>query len=381
MSGTGGGPLAGVRVLDLSRLLPGASCTRLLRDLGAEVVKVERPGVGDDLRHEAPEVADGVSAVHQFLDAGKRSVALDLKNPDDVALVLALGERADAVLESFRPGVADRLGVGYAQFAARNPAVVYVSLSGYGQDGPRSREPGHDINFCAEAGVLSTTGSAESGPALSAVLTADMTGGTLAATAVLAGVLQARATGRGSHVDVSLYEAAHWALALPMSAHLAGGPDWANQSGPLNGGLPCYRVYACADGRHIAVGALEPVFWERLVALLDRPDLADRRTDPTAIGELAAVFAQRPLAEWLDLLGDAQVCVSPVRTLPEAAADPHLRSRGGVVTAGEEWTVEQPGCPIRFAGHEVRRAVAPELDGDGPWARDQVSPVPPRSGA
>ena len=152
-------PLAGVRVLDLSRLLPGGACTRLLRDLGAEVVKVERAGVGDDVRFEQPFVADGVSAVHQYLDAGKRSVALDLKDPEDLEVALALAATSDAVLESFRPGVADKLGIGPQHVAARNPAAVYVSLSGYGQDGPRAHDAGHGPDGRME-GVADNCGSA-----------------------------------------------------------------------------------------------------------------------------------------------------------------------------------------------------------------------------
>lgn len=364
-------PLAGVRVLDLSRLLPGGACTRLLADLGAEIVKVERPGVGDDVRYEAPMLAEGVSAVHQFLDAGKRSVALDLKDPDDVEVVLALAERSDAVLESFRPGVAARLGVGPQDVAARNPAAVYVSLTGYGQDGPRAPAAGHDLDYCAYAGVLSTVGEPGGSPALSGVLTADMTGGTLAATAILAGIVRARATGVGGHVDLALQEAAQWALALPTAQHLVDGSSWAPGTGMLNGALPCYRVYRCADDRHVAVAALEARFWERLVHLLGRDDLAPRRTDPAAGEELAALFATRTRAEWLADLEHEDTCVAPVNTLAEAVADEHRLAREDLVeVAGEGWTQRQPGCPVRFTDQRVARTPAPELGGDDDWVRE-----------
>jgi alpha-methylacyl-CoA racemase len=372
-------PLAGVRVLDLSRLLPGGACTRLLADLGAEIVKVERPAVGDDVRHEAPMLAEGVSAVHQFLDAGKRSLALDLKDPDDVEVVLALAERCDAVVESFRPGVAARLGVGSDDVAARNPAAVYVSLTGYGQDGPRAPAAGHDLDYVAYAGALSTVGDPDaSTPALSGVLAADMTGGTLAATAILAGILRARATGIGGHVDLSLQEAAHWALALPSAQHLVDGSSWAPGTGMLNGALPGYRVYRCADGLDLAVAALEPRFWVRLVTLLGREDLAERRTDATVIGELTALFATRPRAAWLTLLEAEDTCVAPVNSLADAVADPHLTARRVLVEVeGDGWTQTQPGCPVRFTDHQVRRAPAPALGADDAWARDLLADDPP----
>lgn len=368
------GPLAGVRILDLSRLLPGGACTRLLVDLGAEVVKVERAGVGDDVRYEQPMLADGVSAVHQYLDAGKRSVALDLKDPDDVELVLALAERCDAVLESFRPGTASRMGVGPEHVAARNPAAVYVSLTGYGQTGPRAPAAGHDLDYCAYAGVLATTGNPEGGPAPSGILAADMTGGTLAAVAILAGIVEARRTGRGRHVDLSLQEAAGWAIALPMAQHLADGSTWAPGEGMLNGALPCYRIYRAADGRHLAVGALEPRFWERFVHLIGRDDLVPRREDATAIPEIAAIIASRPRAEWLELLEDADCCVAPVKTLAEATVDPQARARDAVVELdGGAWTVRQPGLPMRVEEHTPSRSPAPSLGADTEWARRLTS--------
>lgn len=377
---TADAPLAGVRILDLSRLLPGGACTRLLGDLGAEIIKVERPGVGDDVRHEQPMLVDGVSAVHQFLDAGKRSVALDLKDPDDAATALALAQRCDAVLESFRPGVAARLGLGYDDVAARNPAAVYVSLTGYGQTGPRAAAAGHDLDYCGYAGVLATVGTDDGAPAMSGVLTADMTGGTLAATAILAGIIRARTSGVGGHVDLALQEAAHWALALPTAQHLVDGNTWAPGQGMLNGALPCYRIYACADGRHLAVAALEQRFWARLVALLEREDLVDRRTDRAAIDELAAHLAARPRHEWLALLEHEDTCVAPVNTLADAVVDEHLTARDVLVDVeGEGWRQRQPGCPVRFQDRDVERATAPVLGADTDWARTLIDQEPPRA--
>lgn len=367
-------PLAGIRILDLSRLLPGGAATRLLADLGAEIIKVERPEVGDDVRWELPMLADGVSAVHQFLDAGKRSIALDLKRPDHVETVLRLAEHCDAVLESFRPGVADRLGVGPEAIAARNPAAVYVSLTGYGQDGPRAPAAGHDIGYESYAGVLATVGADAGTPVLSGVLAADMMGGTLAAFSILAGVLRARTTGVGGRVDLSLQEAAQWAIALPFAQHLADGSTWAPGEAPLNGVLPCYHLYRCADDRYLSVGALEQRFWERLVGLLERPDLVDRRLDPSAVPVLAEHLVTRPRAEWLALLEHEDTCVAPVNTLAEAAADPHLTARRALVdVAGDGWQVRQPGCPVRFDDWTVARSPAPALGADDGLVDDLVS--------
>jgi crotonobetainyl-CoA:carnitine CoA-transferase CaiB-like acyl-CoA transferase len=370
-------PLEGIRILDLSRLLPGGAATRLLADLGAEIIKVERPEVGDDTRVEHPMLAPGVSAVHQFLDAGKRSVALDLKDPEHVEVVLQLSEACDAVLESFRPGVATRLGVGPEAVAARNPRAVYVSLTGYGQDGPRAAAAGHDIGYESYAGVLSTVGADDGTPVLSGVLAADMMGGTLAATAILAGVLRAHATGIGGHVDLSLQEAAQWAIALPMAQHLAGEVSWAPGRGPLNGAIPCYRIYRCADGAHLAVGALEQRFWDQLVRLIGREDLSGRRLDPSAIPILAEHLAGRTRAEWLELLEHEDTCVAPVNTLAEAAEDPHLTARDHLVDLeGDGWSVRQPGCPVRFVGGTVTRSPAPALGADDGWVDELVSRGP-----
>jgi crotonobetainyl-CoA:carnitine CoA-transferase CaiB-like acyl-CoA transferase len=370
-------PLDGIRILDLSRLLPGGAATRLLADLGAEVIKVERPGVGDDVRMEHPMLAPGVSAVHQFLDSGKRSVTLDLKDPEHVAIVLRLSAVCDAVIESFRPGVAERLGVGPEAIAAHNPRAVYVSLTGYGQDGPRAPAAGHDIGYESYAGVLSTVGADDGTPVLSGVLAADMMGGTLAATAILAGILRARSTGVGGHVDLSLQEAAQWAIALPMAQHLAGDIPWEPGRGPLNGAIPCYRIYRCADGRHLAVGALEQRFWDRLVALIGRDDLSERRLDPSAIPILAEHLAGRTRDEWLRLLEHEDTCVAPVNTLAEAAADPHLAAREFLVDVeGDGWSVRQPGCPVRFVGDRISRDPAPALGGDSEWVASLLSHDP-----
>ena len=300
-------PLAGLLVVDLTRYLPGAYASAELQRLGARVVRVEQPG-GDPMRTTAP-------GWHDALNAGKESVLVDLKTGAGIARGL-LG-CADVVLESFRPGVAERLGIGPAD---ASPRAVYCSITGFGLGGRHEQRAGHDLNYLGWAGVLEDTA-----PAWPPVQIADLAAGALGAvTRVLAALLERERTGRGAHVVVSMTHGSH-----ALVAHrLAGDPV----PRLLTGGLACYRIYATADGRHLTVGALEPVFFSRLCAVLGRAELAERQFDAdqeSLAAELAGVFAARPLAEWLELAEDEDVCVGPVATLAEAAAD-----LGGTPPAG-----------------------------------------------
>lgn len=292
-------PLRGLLVVDLTRYLPGAFASCELLRLGARVVCVEQPG-GEPLRAAAP-------AWHAALAAGKESVVADLK--EDPALARALVQRADVVLESFRPGVAARLGVGPADAGER---TVYCSLTGFGLDNRHEQRAGHDLNYLGWAGVL-----ADTAPALPPVQIADFAAGALGAvTEVLAALLERERSGHGRHLVVSLTHGSH-----RLVAHRLGGEPIPRL---LTGGLACYRIYPTADGRHLTVAALEPVFFGRLCELLGRPDLAARQFEPdqeALADELAALLAARPLAEWLALFDGEDVCAGPVATLAEAAAD------------------------------------------------------------
>ena len=292
-------PLSGMLVVDFSRYLPGAFASRELLDLGARIVCVEPPG-GDPMRSSAP-------AWDAALREGKESVELDLK--DDPAPALELMREADVVLESFRPGVASRLGIGPEQAPER---VVYCSITGFGLGGRHEQRAGHDLNYLGWAGVLSDTA-----PAWPPVQIADFAAGALGAvTKILSALLERERTGKGSHVVVSMTHGSH-----RLVAHRLGGEPVPRM---LTGGLACYRTYETADGRHLTVAALEPVFFERLTALIDRRELAERQFDTvqeTLASELAAIFAARPLAEWLELFDGEDVCVGPVATIAEAAAD------------------------------------------------------------
>jgi Predicted acyl-CoA transferases/carnitine dehydratase len=354
-------PLDGVRVLDLSRLLPGPVCTLHLADLGADVVKVEDTGAGDYARSlglaptDGRAASDAPSAFFRMVNRNKRSLALDLKASAGREAFLRLAQRADVIVESFRPGVVDKLGVGYAAVAARNPRIVYCSITGYGQTGPYRDRAGHDINYLGYAGVLDQTGTSGGPPALSNLQVADLLGGSMnASTAILAALFGASRTGQGSHVDVAMTEGslAHNIFALHAIETL--GRVQARGADLLTGGVPCYGVYATQDGRYLAVGALEGKFWRVLCEALDRPDLIAGQLSTGHAGalvrqQLAAVFAQLTQAQWIERLADIECCVSPVLSLDESLADAQVRARDMIVIGADG--IRQYAPPFRLSGH------------------------------
>jgi len=260
------GPLAGIRILDLTRLLPGPVATLHLADFGADVIKIEDPQVGDYARTLGTGQGSD-SAYFRMINRNKRGLQLDLKQPEGVAVFLRLAETADVVVESFRPGVMDKLGVGYAAVAAVNPKIAYCSISGYGQDGPYRDLAGHDINYLGYAGVLDQIGSEGGDPALPNFQIADLLGGALtAAMGILAVVLEAQRSGRGRYIDVAMTDSVLAHTYFSMLRLNDAGHSLPRGSDLLSGGLPCYAAYRCADGRHMAVGALEGKFWKTLRA-------------------------------------------------------------------------------------------------------------------
>lgn len=338
-------PLAGVRVLDLSRLLPGPLCGQHLADLGAEVIKIEDTGAGDYAR----------PALRALVNRGKKGMTLNLKSEAGLRILLELVDRSDVLLESFRPGVMERLGAGWERLRARRPALVYCAITGYGQDGARARAPGHDINYLALAGVLDQTGSPGGVPVLPGFLLGDLLGGTLAAaTGILAALVEARATGRGRFIDVSMTDAvlAHSILAfaeLNESGHVR-----ERGRGSHTGGMPRYGLYATRDGRYLAVGAQEKKFWDTLCAAIGAPELAGSHAlegDAAAPvrARLERIFATRDLDEWMSVLEPVECCVSPVRSFAEAVADPETRRRGTVVPA-PDGAGTLPGMPFAIEG-------------------------------
>lgn len=363
-------PLAGVRILDLSRLLPGPYCTLVLADLGADVVKVEDPEGGDYLRW-MPPMAGQQSGFFHALNRNKRSLRLDLRHPQGPVVLRRLVRRFDVVLESFRPGVMDRLGIGYAALSAENPGVVLCSISGYGQDGPYRDRAGHDIDYCAVAGVLALNGPAER-PFPLGVQVADLAGGSWPAVAgILAALVRRAATGEGAHVDVSMTEGALAMLTMHVGAAAARGKPLRRGKELLVGGSACYGVYRTRDGRFVALGALEPKFFAGFCQAVGRPELAERQFDADGAGpvrEVEEIFAARTFAEWSRFAAEHDVCVAPVLEGDEPRGDPQLEARGAFVAVDTPWegrAMAGLATPVRFASVEPPRRPAPELGADG----------------
>jgi alpha-methylacyl-CoA racemase len=336
-------PLDGVRVLDLTRLLPGNYGALVLAGLGADVIKVEDMAAGDGTRG-APPFAAGGSLAHAVLNRGKRSVQFDLKSPDDRDLFLALVAQADAVVDSFRPGVLERLGLGAQVLDAANPRLVHVSLTAYGT-GERAALAGHDLNAQALAGLLSLTEGAEGAPALLGVQMADLAAGLQVALAVVSGITISRRDGTGFRTNVAMLDAAYTLLGLAgaqAAATLLGASPEPAPHQALNGGLACYGIYACADGRHVALGALEPQFFSRFCELIGWPELAALQYQLDKQGELRASIADvmltRSRDEWTAMLANEDTCLTPINSVTEAFADADAVARGVVtqVTAPDD---------------------------------------------
>ncbi len=333
-------PLSDVRVLDLTRLLPGGFCSLLLADFGAEVLKVEDTGMGDYIRWAPPYYGDDSqqglgtrSALYLALNRGKRSVRLDLKSEAGREALLRLVGEYDVVLDGFRPGVLDRLGVGYERLREANPAIVVAAITGYGQDGPNTLRAGHDQNYLSLIGLLGLTGSADGPPVLSAGQIADINGGVMTAFAVMAALHERRRSGEGQYVDVSMADGALSWLAMVAGRFFCDGEVPRRGRGELSGGLLCYHPYEAADG-WISCGALEPKFWAAFCNGVDRPDLVEIQFEAPgspAWEEVAAVFRSRTREEWRAFNDEHDCCIEPVLDLDEALESELVRARGMVV--------------------------------------------------
>ena len=353
------GPLASLKILDFTALLPGPFATMVLADMGAAVVRVESPTRPDMVRFLPPYDGD-TSAWHSVLNRNKRSLALDLKQPGaaDVIRRLITTGGYDIVIEQFRPGVMERLGLGYDSLRAANPALIYCALTGYGQTGPLRDRAGHDNNYLALSGALSYSGRRETGPPPLGIQVADIGGGALGAlVGLLAAVVQRGATGRGQFVDVSMYD-----LMVAWQAHLiahclVAGETPAPEAMALNGGR-AYDLYQTQDGRWLSVGSLEPKFWEGFCAAIGRADLVapGLSLDDAAQAQVKAAVRQaiaaRPLAEWVAVFAPLDVCVEPVLSVPEMLAAPQTAARGLVVDVPRPGggVQRQIASPWRFGG-------------------------------
>ena len=375
-----GGPLAGVRVLDLSRLLPGGFCSLLLADFGAEVLKVEDTGMGDYVRWAEPRYEgaqrSASSALFLALNRGKRSIRINLREEGGREVLLRLAREYDVLLESFRPGVLDRLGVGYERLREDNPGLVYCAVTGYGQDGPYRDRAGHDMNYLGLVGLLGLTGEPDRPPVQAAGQIADLGGGALmGAFGILAALRERERSGLGQLVDISMADGALSWLAMTAASRLAGGPKPERGGTELAGGLACYRPYACRDGGHVALGALEPKFWQELCHGLDREDLLEAQFAPPgseAHAELERVFLGRTREEWTAFAAEHPCCLEPVLDLDEALESELVRARGMVVE------LDQPGAhtPVRQLGSPVKMSRTPaRAPAPGPALGEHTSEV------
>jgi crotonobetainyl-CoA:carnitine CoA-transferase CaiB-like acyl-CoA transferase len=361
--------LAGVRILDLSRLLPGPFCTMLLADFGADVIKVEEPHRGDYIRGWQPRVGKH-SGFHVVLNRNKRSLSLNLKSDAGKEIFRQLVRQADVVLEGFRPGVMARLGLDYESLRSLNPRLIYAALSGYGDHGPRAQRAGHDINYLALSGILSYSGRAGR-PTLPGVQIADLGGGALLAAFSLALALLVRERrGAGQYLDLAMLDGSFMWNCLSWGKYLADGQIPYPGDDMLNHGFACYNLYETKDGRYMSLGALEPQFWQAFCTAAAHPEWD--RADYLEFGPhqeilksaVAALFRERTQAEWIAHFSQYDCCCEPVLNLEEAQRDPHIQARQMVVDlVHESWgAYRQLGIAPKFSGTPgTLRRHAPEL--------------------
>jgi alpha-methylacyl-CoA racemase len=348
-------PLTSLKILDFTTLLPGPYATMILADLGADVIRIEAPNRVDLVRSMPPFDGDQ-SAWHSLLNRNKRSLALDLKEPEAVEIVHRLVQSYDIVVESFRPGVMDRLGVGYSSLSAINPRLIYCTITSYGQTGPLADRAAHDLNSLALAGVFQHTGRADSDPLPLGVQIADIGSSHNAVIGILAAAIQRLQDGQGQYIDISMFDSALAWNALAAANYLVGGEQPQREAMPLNGG-GFYDLYRTADGRHLAVASLEPKFWQGFCQAIERIDLVGDgyNPDPAVQRQLKAAIQQtiaaRPLVEWQAIFAQLDVCVEPVLNADEALAHPQTQARGMVVAVPKPdgSTQQQIGSPIRFS--------------------------------
>jgi alpha-methylacyl-CoA racemase len=354
-------PLTGIRVLDLTRLLPGAFCTMLLADMGADVIRVEDPGAGDWMRY-TPPVAGDQGVQFNALNRNKRSVTLNLKSAEGRDLLLRLVDGAEVLVEGNRPGVIGRLGLGWDVLHARNPKLVMCSITGYGQDGPFAARAGHDLNYMATAGGLGLNGEKGGPPLPLSVQVADLGGGGMQPAVAILGALVAVQRGAGGRwLDVSMTDGAVSWLAMAFAAR-GGGEEVARGDQRLAGRHACYRVYACKGGGFYSVGALEPKFWAALCTALGRPELielqfAEGEDGRRAHQEMEEVFASRTRSEWERELSALDACCEPVLELDEVASHPQIAARRLIENRATGVEV-RPAVPLR---DDWRRMDAPGL--------------------
>ncbi|MGE5417699.1 MAG: CaiB/BaiF CoA transferase family protein [Acidobacteriota bacterium] len=350
-------PLEGIKVLDLSRLLPGPFASQILSNFGAEVIKVEDTGLGDYLRLIPPVIND-MSALFHSINRGKKSIKIDLSKSDGQELFKKIAAGADVLLEGFRPGVMDKLGVGYNELHQINPRLIYCSLTGYGSSGPYRDHAGHDLNYLSYSGIAGLTGRAGEQPVIPGLQIADIGGGALWAVIAILMALQARSiTGQGQFCDTAMMDGVVSWMPFALALWNAGDPLPRRSREVLNGGYACYNIYETSDDKYVSIGAIEYKFWADFCSKLDKADLAPRQMDPaqqeTMIAELSALFKTRTRDEWVDLFKDSDVCFSPVLEFEEAAQSQHLRERQMIIEVDDE------GFKGRVMGNPIKLSETP----------------------
>ncbi len=363
-------PLTGFRVLDFTTLLPGPMAGLMLAEAGADVVKIERPGTGEEMRHYAPRWGRE-SISFAMLNRGKKSLAIDLKDRRALSLLEPLIAEADILIEQFRPGVMERLGLGYGAVARLNPRIVYCSITGYGQAGPKADTAGHDLNYIGDAGLLGLGMGPAEAPVVPPVLAADLAGGSYPAVVnILLALFQRERTGHGTHLDIAMTDNLFMLMSWALGEGVATGHWPGNGDSLLTGGSPRYQIYPTADGRFVAAAPLEQKFWDAFCRLIELPDpLCDDSRDPQAtIAAVRGIVAGRDAAHWRRVFYQEDCCCSIVATLEEAVRDGHFRARGLFSHMLENEEGEHvPALPVsiapQFRGDPARPKSAPSLGG------------------
>lgn len=362
--------LKGIRVLDLTRLLPGPYATMLLGDLGAEIIKVEEPGTGDYMRGFLPRV-DGVSVFFLAVNRNKKSITLNLKKERGKEIFLALAREADVIIEGFRPGVMQGLGLDYEAVRQVNPGIVYCSLSGYGQNGPYRDRAGHDINYLSVSGVLGITGVRDAQPVVPGVQVADLTGGMFAVIGILSALWQKQREGQGAYLDLSMTDGLFSMMSIHLANLMATGTPAARGNMMLCGALTCYNVYRTMDNGYVALGALEAKFWRNFCRALGREDLVSGHSsraveDDLVYREVREIFLSHTKDWWREFGEKVDCCLTPVDTAEEVLEGEYARSRGLIID------VDRPGGgmlrqvrhPLVVDGVPVKKALCPPALGE-----------------
>jgi crotonobetainyl-CoA:carnitine CoA-transferase CaiB-like acyl-CoA transferase len=363
-------PLDGITVLDLTRLLPGAVATMMLGDFGADIIKIEEPGLGDPARQSRAGIKQP-GAYFLATNRNKRSIAINLKQPAGRQIFLELANKADVIVEGFRPGVMDRLGIGYEMLKKLNPRLVYCAITGYGQDGPYRGNAGHDINYISIAGLLGVNGMTDGPPVIPGVQIADLAGGSMHAVIGILLALQARErTGEGQMVDVSMMDGSLAMMFVPFAAYLANGAQPQRGAQGLSGRYACYQVYQTKDGRFLALGALEPKFWVNACRVLGREDLIDIQfvddEQRECIRALSDIFQTKTAHEWLAAFEGVDTCLALVKDVAEMFDDPQVKHRGLIaeIDHPESGKIKQIAPTVKLSGTPGEMRSPPPLLGE-----------------